>query len=144
VSRPGIFVEPSGNVHVVTQGVNNTLFHCAATPGSSFNCVQIGAAGSTFSAPQVVVRSPTGNPANEIDVVAEGPNQSVSYYHFFGQPSQNMAPYNMGNNITVSPPSVAVTNGGLVSVTLQSPGTGSPKVYQAMPGAAFTITQLSQ
>ncbi len=142
VSRPGIFVEPNGNAHVVSQGLNNSLWHCAAFPGALFQCDQIGANGSTFSAPQVLVR--TANPAGEVDVVAQGPNGSVSYYHFFGRPSAPMTPNSIQGNITaVSAPSIAVASSGLVSVAVQALGTGAPVVLQASPNQGWTPISLA-
>jgi hypothetical protein len=75
-------VAQPGEVDVVVTGVDKSLNYYWATPGSSWNWSQIGKPGSTFSDPAIAVRQTGYAPViGEADVVAQGPNNSLMYYH---------------------------------------------------------------
>jgi hypothetical protein len=58
-------------------------------------------------------------------------------------PSYELIPMDAEIGSYQEDPAAAVTDGGLLSVTVQSPGTGSPIAYPMMPGTPFTSTKLS-
>ncbi len=88
-SPPAMVVRPTGEADIVAQGPNNSLRYYHATPGSSWRSSTIAGAGTTFSAPAIALR-PTGQltcvgelcyPVDEAEIVVEGPNNSLRYYH---------------------------------------------------------------
>jgi hypothetical protein len=79
VSRPAIFVRPSGEVDVVIETSSNNLALCATTPGNPWLCQTFGY-GKAFSSPALFER-----PSGEVDVVVLNSDGTLAYY--WGQPS---------------------------------------------------------
>jgi hypothetical protein len=146
-SSPSIVVRgptstPEGEADIVVEGPGNSLNYYSATPGQPWTQLspQIAGPGTTFSAPSIVVRSIS--PTNEIDVVAQGPNNAIMYYY---HPDSSWLTYQMAvpgaDNLTFGPPAFLVEASGRADIVAQGPK-NSLDFYYALPGYPFTFQQI--
>jgi hypothetical protein len=143
-SAPSITIRNSDEVDIAVMGPQKSLFVYSLRPGGSWVSVQVGGPQTIFSAPSITSR-PT-DWSNEADVVAVGPNNSLSYYfnRFSSDPSfgwwstmnQVAAP-----GTTSSPPSILV-HGEEADVVAADP-TGGLVLYWATPGSPWTTVQVA-
>jgi hypothetical protein len=134
--------DAAGEADIVVQSSNNALLYYHATPGSGWSKDTIAPAGSTFSAPSIVV---TTAPAGEADVVAQGPNNSLLYYHV--TPGSTWSVNTIGQSgSTFSAPSIAVRStapAGEADVVAQGPN-NSLLYYHSTPGSAWSVNKINQ
>jgi hypothetical protein len=93
--------------------------------------------GTTFSAPGIAVR--TANPEGEADIVAQGPNNSLMYYH--ATPGYPWSTFMVaGPGTTLTAPAIAVQDDpfGLAVIVAMGP-TGTLMYYHATPGYPWTL-----
>ncbi len=145
-SQPSIFVRdavngsPAGEADVAVQGPGNSLSYYYATPGAVWSPrVPVASAGTTFSAPTVVVR--TGNPANEADIVAQGAGNSLDYY--YSMSGTSFTPVTVqGANSTFAAPGFVVQPNGQADIIVQGPS-NALTLYFATPPGGLNIQTLT-
>ena len=103
-SAPSLVVRSDNDyVGIAVQGASNSLmyFWNTVTPSSSLHppfasswtSTPVASSVSTYSAPSLVIRAPTGDPPNEANILVVGPNNSLWYYFSSSYGSWNPVPY---------------------------------------------------
>jgi Phosphate-induced protein 1 conserved region len=137
-----IVVRSSGEADVVVQGPKNSLLYYYANPGEQWNVTQIAGAGTTFSAPAIVVRSAAES--YEADVVVQGPNNSLLYYYADPGKQWNVTQI-AGAGTTFSAPAIVVRSAAEsyeADVVAQGPN-NSLLYYYADPGNSWAVTTVA-
>jgi hypothetical protein len=134
---PGLCCEAD----VVSQGPDNSLWYFHSLVSNilvpQWSASQLNGAGTTYSAPAIFVRSD-----GEADVVAEGPDNSLLYYHA----TPGGAWYRTaiaGPGTTYSAPAIFVRSDGEADIVAEGPD-NSLWYYHATPGNPWVPRQIGQ
>jgi len=147
-SAPAIAIDAGGIAHVAVQGPNNQLIYYSLSRGvvwsqgnPAFNYrwlgTIVGQAGTTFSAPSIAIRQ--ANPAGEVDIVAQGPNNQLFYYHLNPGSTWSSNVVALAST-TFSAPAIAVRSqnpAGEADIVVQGPN-NSLIYYYATPGSGWS------
>jgi hypothetical protein len=132
---PGLCCEADA----VAEGPGNSLVYYYSLVSNEilpqWRSAQIAAPGTTYSAPSIFVR-----PDGEADIVAEGPGNSLLYYHATPGSAWGWAVI-AGYGTTYSAPSIFVRPDGEVDVVAEGPG-NSLWYYHAWPGSPWDPYQI--
>jgi hypothetical protein len=139
-SAPAIFVRSDGEADVVAEGPDNSLRYYHAWPGSLWDPAQIGPDGTTYSAPSIFVRSGSQAPAGEADIVAEGADNTMWYWH--ATPGSAWGSAHFSGAIDYSAPAIMVRPGNEADIAFQGPG-NSLRLYFATPGSPWSASAVA-
>jgi hypothetical protein len=132
---PGLCCEAD----VVAQGPDNSLLYYHTLVSNvllpQWRSTQIAGPGTTYSAPSIFVR-----PDNEADIVAEGPDNSLLYFHATSGSAWRWAVI-AGAGTTFSAPSIFVRSDGEADVVAEGPD-NSLRYYHAWPGSPWDPGQI--
>jgi hypothetical protein len=134
---PGLCCEAD----LVSQGPDNSLWYYHSLVSNvlvpQWRASQLNGPGTTYSTPSVFVRSD-----GEADVVAEGPDNSLLYYHATPGGAWYRAVI-AGPGTTYSAPSIFVRSDGEADVVAEGPD-NSLWYYHATPGNPWVPRQIGQ
>jgi hypothetical protein len=140
-SPPSIFVRPTGEADIVAAGPDGSLWYYHAMPGDCWwsrtqvDGPELRGPVSAVSAPSIFVR-PTG----EADIVAQGQDNSLWYYH--ATPGGPWDPFQVaGPGTTASAPSIFVSSTRQANIAAQGQN-GTLMYYSATPDSPWTPTQV--
>lgn len=133
---PGLCCEAD----VVAEGPGNSLLYYYTLASNvlvpQWRQAQIGGPGTTFSAPAIFVRSD-----GEADIVAEGPDNSLLYYHATPGSAWRWSLI-AGAGTTYSAPSIFIRSDGEADVVAEGPG-NSLRLYFATPGSRWSASAVA-
>jgi hypothetical protein len=135
---------PGGNLDVAVEGPSHTLYffwHVEST-NTWYGPLQVGAAGSTWSKPSVVVDA-----AGNVDVAAQGPNGSIYYYWAIGGAWKGPLQI-AGAGTTLSAPSADADDSGTCSpgpscLAVSAKGPANQNLTYWENGGTWTATSTS-
>ena len=141
-SPPSIYVRPTGEADIVAAGSDGSLWYYHAMPGDSWwsrtqvDGPLVRGPVSADSAPSIFVR-PTG----EADIVAQGQDDSLWYYH--AMPGGSWDRFQIARpGTTTGAPSIFVSATGQANIAAQGQN-GSLMYYTATPDSPWTPTQVT-
>ena len=150
IASVSLFVRPTEEVDIVAQRTDDSLWYfcgysaqCAANalPGVQLSESQLGSPGTAFSAPSIYVRS-TG----EVDVVAEGANNSLTYFDWTPFVSNGVSTQIAGAGTTFSAPTIFVQEnsslGAIAAYVAVQGANHTVEMYSAVPGGPWSGEEL--